>query len=132
MTTTSHRIAVIQWPVKDVERSLRWYQDVLGLSLTFPYTPGDPAAWLCLGESGFGLVQAKEVPRLAFTDIQGQLQSIVQFQVNDIHGIYQQLQAKQVKVSAMKFIEDGGHSFSFNDLDGNTVSLWGGWPQPAE
>lgn len=132
MATIPHRVAVIQWPVKNVERSLKWYQDVLGVTLTFPFTPGDPAAWLCIGDVGFGLVQTEDVPRLEFTDSQGNLQSIVQLQVDEIHEVYQHLQNKLVAVSDMKYIPDGGYSFSFTDPDGNTVSLWGGWPSPGE
>lgn len=132
MATIPHRIAVIQWPVKNVERSLKWYQEVLGVTLTFPFTPGDPAAWLCIGDVGFGLVQTEDVPRLEFTDTQGNLQSIIQLQVNEIHEVYRHLQDKKVTVSDMRYIPDGGHSFSFTDPDGNTVSLWGGWPTPED
>ncbi|WP_339295538.1 VOC family protein [Paenibacillus sp. FSL W7-1279] len=132
MATIPQRVAVIQWPVKNVERSLKWYQEVLGVTLTFPFTPGDPAAWLCIGDVGFGLVQTEEVPRLEFTDMQGNLQPIVQLQVNEIHEVYRHLQDKKVTVSDMRYISDGGYSFSFTDPDGNTVSLWGGWPSPED
>ncbi|ANY73044.1 VOC family protein [Paenibacillus ihbetae] len=132
MAITPHRVAVIQWPVKDVEKSLKWYQELLGVQLSFPYTPGDPAAWLCIGDVGFGLVQAEDIPRLQFTDSQGKLQPIVQLQVDEIQEVYRHLQNSGVTVSEMRYIEDGGYSFSFTDPDGNHVSLWGGWPSPDE
>lgn len=132
MSNQTVGLAVVQWPVKDIERSLSWYQTILGVSLTFPYTPGDDAAWLNLGNVGFGLVQTAAVPQLDYQDIHGARRPLVQFQVDNIHDVHLSLRDKGIEASDMRFIRGGGHSFTIIDPDGNAVSLWGGWPSEDE
>lgn len=49
--------AVVQLPVRDLEASVRWYKEMLGIPFTFEYTPGDQEAWLNVGGVGLGLVR---------------------------------------------------------------------------
>ncbi|GAA0323908.1 hypothetical protein GCM10008967_13050 [Bacillus carboniphilus] len=132
MSIKTKGLAVIQWPVSNVEKSVAWYQKVLGVSLTFPFQPGDQEAWLNLGNAGFGLIQCEEIPTLEFIDTYNKVQPIVQFQVENIHEVYEELQNKGVNTGDMVYKEEGGYSFTFYDLDGHAASLWGGWPSENE
>jgi len=122
-------LAVIQWPVRDLEKSLAWYQEVLGFTLRFPFTPGDNEAWLALGYAGFGLIRSENPPQLAFTDTKGVRQPLVTFQVDNIQEVYQTVQGRGIRTSEMRYKPGGGYSFTLYDLDGHPVDLWGGWPK---
>jgi predicted enzyme related to lactoylglutathione lyase len=128
MPTKTKGLAVIQWPVKDLEKSLVWYQSILGVSLTFPYNPGDTAAWLNLGNAGFGLVQTREVPVLNYKGMGGEWRPLVQFRVDDIHEVHRTLRSQGIEVSEINHGK-GGDNFTIVDPDGNQINLWGGWPQ---
>lgn len=124
--------AVVQLPVKDLEASIKWYQDLLGIPFTFAYSPGDHEAWLNVGGVGLGLIRCPEVPCLDFTNMAGQLQPIISLQVENIHAIYEELKNKGIDVGEMTYKQGGGYSFTLRDPDGHLSSLWGGWPSAEE
>lgn len=132
MAVNVTNFAVIQWPVKDLEQAVAWYRNTLGLGFTFDFHPGDNEAWLNVGGVGLGLIRCPDVPQLEFTDKHGTRQPILQFQVENIHEVYRELQSKGVEVSEMIFKKEGGYSFTFRDLDGHVASLWGGWPNESD
>ncbi|CAM4291166.1 VOC family protein [Paenibacillus tarimensis] len=129
MTIIVKNYAVVQLPVRDVDASIRWYKDVLGIPFTFEYTPGDEEAWLNVGGVGLGLIRCPEVPRLEFANSRGELQPIISLQVDNIHDAYEELKSKGAEVSEMVYKPQGGYSFTFRDPDGHLGHLWGGWPQ---
>lgn len=131
-TTRTPNFACIQWPVRDLEHSLAWYRDILGLELTFPFTPGDNEAWLDVGGVGLGLIRCPDAPRFTFPDLHGTPQPLLQFQVTDIHTLHRTLRDQGLEVSDMLFKPQGGHSFTLPDPDGHLLSLWGGWPTDVE
>jgi catechol 2,3-dioxygenase-like lactoylglutathione lyase family enzyme len=132
MTVVTKNFAAVQLPVRDLEKSVSWYRDILGLTFTFEFRPGDNEAWLNVGGVGLGLIRSQEIPKLEFTDMQGTTQPILQFQVENIHDVYNELQHKGVQVSEMIYKKEGGYSFTFRDPDGHIASLWGGWPTAEE
>ncbi|RIX51400.1 VOC family protein [Paenibacillus nanensis] len=120
--------AVIQLPVKNVDASVKWYKDVLGIPFTFEYAPGDTEAWLNVAGVGLGLIQSPKVPNLDFTNSKGQLQPIISLQVDNIHEAYRELREKGVETGELVFKKSGGYSFTLRDPDGHLSNLWGGWP----
>ncbi|WP_289139707.1 VOC family protein [uncultured Brevibacillus sp.] len=132
MSTFVRHFAVIQVPVKNVEVSVKWYRDVLGIPFTFEYTPGDYEAWLNVGGVGLGLVQSPNVPCLDFTNMAGQVQPIISLQVDQIHAVYEELRGKGIETSEMSYKKSGGYSFTLRDPDGHITNLWGGWPSAED
>lgn len=132
MTTADTAFAVIQWPVSNLERSLAWYQAALGLSLSFPYTPGDEAAWLDVDGIGLGLIETANPPKLKYADREGRLRPIIQLRVKEIDALYHSLQAQGAVACEMQFKPDSGRSFTVLDPDGLPLSIWGGWPSEGE
>jgi catechol 2,3-dioxygenase-like lactoylglutathione lyase family enzyme len=126
---TVKNYAVIQLPVRDLEASLKWYRETLGIPFTFPYTPGDQEAWLNVGGVGLGLIHSPEVPITSFTNSRGELQPIISLQVDHIHEAYEELRQKGAALGEMVFKPQGGYSFTFRDPDGHIGNLWGGWPK---
>ncbi|MGZ4112858.1 MAG: VOC family protein, partial [Tumebacillaceae bacterium] len=105
---------------------------ILGLAFTFEFQPGDQEAWLNVGGVGLGLIRSTEVPRFEFTNSRGTTQPMMQFQVENIQDVYNELQRKGVEVSEMIYKPEGGYSFTFRDPDGHLAGLWGGWPTDDE
>ncbi|WP_284646180.1 VOC family protein [Paenibacillus silviterrae] len=129
MAVNVKNYAVVQLPVRDLEASVRWYKEMLGIPFTFEYTPGDQEAWLNVGGVGLGLIRCPEVPKLDFTNSRGQLQPIISLQVDDIHEAYEALKKKDAAVGEMVYKPQGGYSFTFRDPDGHMGNMWGGWPK---
>lgn len=73
-----------------------------------------------------------KVPSLVFSNMNGVVQPIISLQVENIHDVYQELQAKGVEVGEMIYKIGGGYSFTFRDPDGHIASLWGGWPSEED
>jgi len=124
--------AVIQLPVRNLEVSVKWYRELLGLPFTFEYSPGDQEAWLNVGGVGLGLIQSPEVPRLDFMNSSGQPQPIISLQVDHIHEAYEELKQRGADVGELVYKPQGGYSFTFRDPDGHMGNLWGGWPKEGE
>ncbi|WP_127573049.1 VOC family protein [Paenibacillus xylaniclasticus] len=132
MAVVTTNYAVIKVPVKDLEASVRWYQDVIGIPFGFDFTPGDNEAWLDVGGVGLGLIRCPDVPKLEFRGIDGRIHPIIQFQVQDIHSVYEEIKGKGIEVSEMYYLPSGGYSFELRDPDGHLTSLWGGWPSAED
>ncbi|GIP38555.1 hypothetical protein J31TS4_18350 [Paenibacillus sp. J31TS4] len=124
--------AVIQLPVKDIEASIRWYGELLGIPFTFEYQPGDQEAWLNVAGIGLGLIQCPEVPSLDFTNSAGQLQPIISLQVDSIQDVYRELRDQGIETGELVYKQGGGYSFTLRDPDGHLSNLWGGWPSAEE
>lgn len=124
--------AVVQLPVKDLEASVEWYRNVLGIPFTFDYRPGDNEAWLNVGGVGLGLIRSPRVPTLDFTNSAGVLQPIISLQVDNIHSAYQEIKEKGIEASELIYKKSGGYSFTLRDPDGHLSNLWGGWPSEED
>jgi predicted lactoylglutathione lyase len=132
MTIKAIDIPVIQLPVRDLEKSVAWYRDVLGLGFTFEYNPGDHEAWMNVnGGIGLGLIRCKdkEIPKLSFRNMNGEMNAVLTFRVEEIHQVYDEMKARGIEVGKMIYKEGGGYSFKIEDLDGHFSYVWGGWPK---
>jgi predicted enzyme related to lactoylglutathione lyase len=132
MAVNTTNFAVVKLPVKDLEASAQWYQDVMGIPFTFDFKPGDNEAWLNVGGVGLGLIRCPSVPKLDFCGMDGQAQPIIQLQVENIQSVYQEIKGKGIDVSEMYYLKSGGYSFTLRDPDGHLSSLWGGWPSAED
>lgn len=124
-------ISVIQIPVRNVEQSVTWYKETLGLQFTFEYSQGDSEAWMNVnGGIGFGLVKCDgDTPNLHFYNSRGELNPMLTFKVDNIQDVYSTMKNKGIEVSEMIYKEGGGYSYSCTDLNGHSLTIWGGWPK---
>ncbi|MDR0268169.1 VOC family protein [Paenibacillus sp.] len=132
MTAKSLHIQVIELPVKDVAKAVRWYTEVFNVGFCFPFSDGDDAAWLNLNGIALGLVEAMEVPKFEFVSSKGERKPVLTFQVDNIHELRSELSQKGVSVGDMLYKQDGGYSFQLVDPSGNLLGVWGGWPKEGE
>jgi catechol 2,3-dioxygenase-like lactoylglutathione lyase family enzyme len=112
------RIGQIALSVKDIERSVGFYRDVLGLPHLF--TAGQLAFFDCGGVRLF---------LDALPEAQGQGNSCIYFRVENIHGVQERLTAQGVAFEGAPHMihrhEDGTEEWMtfFRDPDGNMLSL---------
>jgi catechol 2,3-dioxygenase-like lactoylglutathione lyase family enzyme/DNA-binding CsgD family transcriptional regulator len=113
------QIGQISRTVRDIERSVTWYRDVLGL--THLYTFGDLAFFDCAGTRLFLSVAEKgEDPGS---------QSILYFRVDDIHATCAELTSLGVEIISPPHLihkhESGVEEWMafFNDPDGHPLAL---------
>lgn len=109
-------------PVRDLQKSADWYENVLGLevfkksdeTVEFKVSDGDPV--LILVESNFE--SSVRFPNNPFTD-----GSFFIFKTSDADSLHKMLVDHNVKVSEIFLFEDVQKYFFFEDLDGNKLSV---------
>ena len=118
MTTILKSIGQIAVPVKDINRAVSFYRDVLGLTLIF--NTETMAFFDCNG--------VRLLLSLPETEQFTNASSVLYFQVDDIHASYKELSEKGVPFTDKPhFIAKMGTMETwmvfFNDTEGNTHGL---------
>ncbi len=117
-------------PVKDIEESINWYKDILGLKLM--WNEGDYAAFnvntsiegqanIELGHAMITLVKVYNIKTMDF-DYESKKHAMFNFYTIDIQATHDSLKEKGVKVSD---INDYGNIqvFDFLDINGHTFGV---------
>jgi len=120
------KIATVEIPVSNLERSIQWYTDVLKLKLNYK---GEKEAMLLFHTKGsptIFLVETNENRRLSFLNTNtGITHSVIDFYTPDLKGFYEYLKEKSVEVGTYNADQDNPKSlggFGFKDPDGNCLS----------
>ena len=120
------KIATVEIPVSDLERSIQWYTEVLKLKLNYK---GEKAAMLLFNTKGsptIFLVETNEKRRLSFLNTNtGVTHSVIDFYTPDLKGFYEYLKERSVEVGPYNADPDDPKSsggFGFKDFDGNWLS----------
>ena len=120
------KIATIEIPVTNLQRSVYWYTEVLQFSLLH-HDEDHGTAMLSLMTSGaptLYLVEIEEITPISFHNKRtGVTHSVIDFYTNNLHDYHSYLTDQGVKVDALKIeaAELGG--FGFQDPDGNRLSV---------
>jgi RNA polymerase sigma factor (sigma-70 family) len=121
------RIATIEIPVSDVNKSVIWYNKILGIQAVHQ---DEKAAMMQLqGGSRIGvptiyLVQTDEKVHLTFKNSNtGVLHSVIDFYIQDLERFHLFLKQEGVKVTDLNFFPGSNFGgFGFEDPDGNLLS----------
>ncbi|PAD76468.1 VOC family protein [Paenibacillus campinasensis] len=109
-------------PVRHIEKSAAWFQEVLGLKLAW-HMPEEALAQLNLpsGQMLF-LVETADDTQANFTK-NGETHNVIGFQTRDIEKLYTHLKEHNVTVESI--VDDGvGNKFlNFFDPDGNKFNV---------
>ncbi len=142
MLSTAH----VSFTVKDLERSLGFYRDTLGMELVGTMErKGDDISRIVAFEDAYLKIAFVELPRaggmqlelIQYVSPQGQPidrrtcnpgSAHICFRVEDIHEVYGTLKARGVAfksepVEILAGINRGGYAVYFLDPDGNTLEL---------
>lgn len=114
------QVHYIRIPVKDLERSAKWYRDVLGLQLL---NHSEERAILKVNEGSFLLILVPtEDETFAHFTIDHEQEFSIGFTSPELSKFHQHLMDNQVKVEDIQ--EDHGHSFfHFYDPNGNKLQV---------
>jgi lactoylglutathione lyase len=117
------RIILLVLEVSDLERSVRFYRDLLGLPLRRDLDHGGTDRWISGDHAAhswhdsffhFALYQSKGA---VTRDVQ------IGFPVGDLDGAHARLKAADVAVDVEPRDEPWGRTARYRDPDGNSVSL---------
>lgn len=118
MSTLFTRIDTVFLQVKDFDRAIEWYHEVLGLMLRWKYD-GEDSGYACfnVGETPLTLVRLPEGEQVRHTT-----HALFNFYTRDIEATHQHLRAKGVDVDPVTRTP-GVTFFDFRDPDGNWLSV---------
>jgi methylmalonyl-CoA/ethylmalonyl-CoA epimerase len=119
MNLANAKVAQLLVPIKDFEKGVAFYRDILGLPFLFA-APPQMAFFNC---SGVRLLVGVMPP-----DQPAQRGSAIYFQVPDIHAVYSSLSGKGVSFKAAPHLVTRTAKAElwlaeFNDPDGNQLAL---------
>jgi catechol 2,3-dioxygenase-like lactoylglutathione lyase family enzyme len=115
------RVDKVSIPVRDQEKALRFYRDVLGFEVTTDTPFGEGQRWLELRAPG------QDIAIVLFTapgheSRIGTFQHVL-FTAPDVQAAYEAMKAKGVVFTLAPKREPWGISAVFQDVDGNSFSL---------
>lgn len=103
-------------PVTDIQRSIEFYQDVLGMKKVFENGSPVGFAILILGEAEIHLSLEKDHKATSI--------NVAHLMVDDASALYDHLATKNVRiVKGLKDAEYGLRQFIFADPDGNRIDV---------
>lgn len=117
-------IATIEIPVTNLERSIQFYVDIIGVEVHFK---GEKNAMLTFNSKGaptLFLVETEDDQRVAFRNTNNDvLHSVIDFYTPSLKKLYGELKKKNVEVGTFNVNESNGYGgFGFKDPDGNWLS----------
>lgn len=117
-------VGTIEIPVAKLERSISFYQEVLGVAIHFQ---GEKNAMLTFNKVGVPtifLVQTESAERTSFLNSYSDtIHSIIDFYTHDLESFYHWLKEKDINVGPLNVHPDNGlDGFGFKDPDGNLLS----------
>jgi len=128
---TSHkpmlkRVLCNYLPVSNLERAVRWYEEIFGLEVR-KRSPGGAilvlgdGQWLFLLESG-----EKKTANFVTDQWNGERYEMfsLTFEVEDIVALHKRLRDSDVEVEALIDHDSCGLQFIFKDPDGNKFNVW--------
>ncbi|SEN96898.1 Catechol 2,3-dioxygenase [Mesobacillus persicus] len=117
-------VATLEIPVGNLEKSIEFYIDVLGVELEFK---GEKNAMLTFKKKGvptFYLVETEETQRTSFKNTNNDIvHSIIDFYTPELKEFYQWLKEKNIEVGPLNIQPENGYGgFGFKDPDGNLLA----------
>ena len=106
----------ITYNVKDLDRSLRFWEDVLGVKQIPKQVDSDTLLWLQLPSGTMvHIIQNDEAP--------SHPSHHSAFEVDDIEAAERYMKSKGLETTPMSTRNDGQKAFNINDPDGNRVEI---------
>lgn len=118
-----NKVAKLGVCVRDQERALKFYTEVLGFEVIADLPMGKNARWIEVGPKGAETKLALWTPP-GLEDRIGTFSGIV-FEADDVEGTHQELAKKGVNFTQAPVKQAGGVMGQFTDPDGNIFVLRG-------
>jgi len=115
------RIATVEIPVTDIERSTTWYAKTLNLAVQHKTSNEAMLSFNAKGVAGIYLVKTEEPTRLQFVNTATAVKhSVIDFYTYNLEGFHGYLKDNEVEVGELT-IQNGFGGFGFKDPDGNLL-----------
>ncbi|MGM0885072.1 MAG: VOC family protein [Bacillota bacterium] len=114
-------IDILYLPVRNIEETIKWYQEKLGLhwnGVCFVLGNG-PAIMLVKVEEGVNLTYKTDHWEGENYDMH-----LLSFKSENIEETYETLKDRGVSVSELKTYDENRKNFRFYDLNGNRFDVW--------
>ena len=114
--TTLKAVCYVTLSVSNLDKSIAFYQDVLGFRVAITYEPTRWVAFALDGEAGFAIGQTDGTfapPTSAMLD----------FFVHDVEAFWESIRAKVDVVRPLEWTDWGSHKFIINDPDNNKLGF---------
>ncbi len=124
MSTFISHIATVEIPVTDLNRSVAFYADVLGVKAEFKGEKNAMLSFQAKGVPTIFLVETDEQKSLSFVNSNdGVEHSVIDFYTPSLKEFHEWLQKKNVEVGPLNINQEHGlGGFGFKDPDGNLLS----------
>jgi catechol 2,3-dioxygenase-like lactoylglutathione lyase family enzyme len=117
-------IATVEIPVSNLDRSVEFYVDVLGVKVEFKGEKNAMLSFQSKGVPTIFLVETEERKSLSFVNSNDRVEhSVIDFYTSSLKEFHQSLQEKNVEVGPLNINQEHGlGGFGFKDPDGNLLS----------
>jgi len=117
-------IATVEIPVSNLDRSVAFYVDVLGVQVEFKGEKNAMLSFQSKGVPTIFLVETEEKKSISFSNSHtGVEHSIIDFYTQSLEEFHHWLQVKNIEVGPLNMKEEHGFGgFGFKDPDGNLLS----------
>ncbi|MGE8204670.1 VOC family protein [Heyndrickxia sp. NPDC080065] len=124
MSNFISHIATVEIPVTNLNKSIEFYIDILGVEVEFK---GDKAAMLTFSAKGVPtlyLVETEEHKSISFINTNNGIEhSVIDFYTPNLNEFYNWLIDKEIEVGTLNVNNENGlGGFGFKDPDGNLLS----------
>lgn len=117
------QIATIEIPISNLESSIEFYVDILGVKVIYQGEQDAMLSFQSIGVPTIYLVETEETYTLSFENTNnGIIHSIIDFYTPSLKEFYDFLKMKNVEVGPLNINENGLGGFGFKDIDGNRLS----------
>jgi len=118
-------VATIEIPVTNLENSIEFYVDILGVEVEFKGEKNAMLTFKTKGVPTFYLVQTEEIHGTSFNNSNNQVvHSVIDFYAPKLQEFYVWLKEKHIEIGPLNIHPDTGYGgFGFKDPDGNLLGV---------
>ncbi|MFC5468257.1 VOC family protein [Cohnella suwonensis] len=110
-------------PVSDLERSTKWYEEMLGFEITHRDEPNATVMMMNDYKIIFCLVLSFDIEHRQFPRNNYQVTQYFNFHTEDVDGTYRDLKEKGADIGEIENFDDGIRGFPLYDPDGNKFGV---------
>ncbi|WP_246202552.1 VOC family protein [Virgibacillus doumboii] len=119
------KITNVEIPVSNLERSVKWYTELLGLHIQYQDNDSAMLSFYVPGAASIFLMKTDDPSRLSFRNTTWNIDenSVIDFYAEDLNACHEWLREQGANVTPLNSNEDGPLGFGLQDPDGNVLGV---------